>query len=291
MRGADDRRRRVCLQGGAPRTIRHRADVASASVSRDRRWTGWSVFARLLPYLDQGAVYDNANFQLTYSNAINTTVAFQRIGLFLCPSDPNPQRNNSPFGQSAVTCYGFNYGDWYCWGGFDGPVGRNAFYPNRARHHSEFIDGTSHTMMAAEVKAFQQFRRCSGQFTTVNNPDIIPSPDIDSMAAAPEYATCTLGNDHGAWVDANAHETSVTTAWPPNHYSGDNVGHADLDLESTLISQGGPTYAAITARSYHENGVHALFADGHVRFVGNNIHGSIWRAVGTVAGGEVTGDF
>jgi prepilin-type processing-associated H-X9-DG protein len=47
-----------------------------------------------------------------------------------------------------------------------------------------------------------------------------------------------------------------------------------------------PTYAAITARSYHPGGVNALFMDGSVRFITNSIPQATWRALGTRNGGE-----
>jgi len=50
---------------------------------------------------------------------------------------------------------------------------------------------------------------------------------------------------------------------------------------------GGPTFAAITSRSYHPGGVHTLNGDGSVRFVKNSVAGAVWRALGTVNGGEV----
>ena len=50
---------------------------------------------------------------------------------------------------------------------------------------------------------------------------------------------------------------------------------------------GGPTFAAVTARSYHPGGVNSLFGDGSVHFVKNTISGPTWRALGTISGGEV----
>jgi prepilin-type processing-associated H-X9-DG protein len=40
---------------------------------------------------------------------------------------------------------------------------------------------------------------------------------------------------------------------------------------------------------YHPGGVNALLGDGSVRFVKQSISGQVWRALGTVAGGEVIG--
>ena len=50
---------------------------------------------------------------------------------------------------------------------------------------------------------------------------------------------------------------------------------------------GGPTYAAITSRSYHPGGVNALFGDGSVRFIKSSINGVTWRSLGSVGGGEI----
>ena len=48
-------------------------------------------------------------------------------------------------------------------------------------------------------------------------------------------------------------------------------------------------FAAVTARSYHPGGVNALLGDGSVRFIKSTIDGRVWRALSTVAGGEVVG--
>jgi prepilin-type processing-associated H-X9-DG protein len=65
------------------------------------------------------------------------------------------------------------------------------------------------------------------------------------------------------------------------------MGKGDLDLTGTPFFGGGPTFAAITAQSFHPGGVNALLADGSVRFIKSSIAGVSWRALGTIAGGEV----
>jgi prepilin-type processing-associated H-X9-DG protein len=81
----------------------------------------------------------------------------------------------------------------------------------------------------------------------------------------------------------------MTTAWPPNKAVLGRGGEGDLDLETRLVSQGGPTYAAITARCYHPGGVNALLADGSLRFVTSTVSGVVWRALGSASNGEVVG--
>ncbi len=61
----------------------------------------------------------------------------------------------------------------------------------------------------------------------------------------------------------------------------------DLDLNGMNEENGGPTFATINARSFHPGGVNALFGDGSVKFMKDTISGLTWRALGTVAGGEV----
>jgi prepilin-type processing-associated H-X9-DG protein len=64
-------------------------------------------------------------------------------------------------------------------------------------------------------------------------------------------------------------------------------GQIDVDLYTFNENDGGPTYAAFTSRSYHPGGVNTLFADGSVKFVKTSVNGGVWRALGTIAGGEV----
>ena len=60
----------------------------------------------------------------------------------------------------------------------------------------------------------------------------------------------------------------------------------DLDLNGMNEENGGPTFSAINARSYHPGGVNSLFGDGSVRFIKSTVEGMTWRALGTVSSGE-----
>ena len=84
------------------------------------------------------------------------------------------------------------------------------------------------------------------------------------------------------------HHIGFTTAWPPNKQTPGGPGnlYPDIDIDSQRERIGGPTFAAVTSRSYHPGGVHSLLADGSARFVSNSTNGLVWRALGTVAGGE-----
>ena len=257
--------------------------------------TGWSAQARILPFLEQHALFDSANFSISKEDPINATVISLSVGVFLCPSEVNQRISAHDYGFSGVINYGVCQGDWFVWGGFSGPENRQAFGPNRSRRLSEFTDGLSQSLFAAEVKTYQAASNCRhATLPSVNNPNAIPGPDADPYTVAPEYddGTCVTQNQsefHTEWPDGNVHAAGFTTAWPPNKVI---LGHSlyaglDLDLNGRNEEDGGPTFAAITARSYHPGGVNALFGDGGVRFVKGGINGVTWRALGTVGGAEV----
>ena len=271
--------------------------TVSSGAGNTVAWTnGFSVHCRILPFMEQGVAFDALNFNFNHLSATNTSVVTIAVAIFTCPSDENKDARTPfpPFtGLSAtasVTSYGVNSGDWFVWNGFNGPENRGVFGPNRSRRIAEFRDGTSQTLMAADVLVYQPLRRCSMQLANVNDPNAIPpSPNADPYTVAPEYGStaCSLGAAHGFWADGNAHETAMTTAWPPNTRINGHNGEGILDLETRLFAQGGPTYAALTARSAHPGGVSALFCDGSVHFIKESIAGTTWRALGTVKGGEV----
>ena len=67
-----------------------------------------------------------------------------------------------------------------------------------------------------------------------------------------------------------------------------NAGqNLQMDWDSVDENDGGPTYMSLAASSYHPGGVNALFADGSVHYVKNSVSPVTWRALGSIAGGEV----
>jgi prepilin-type N-terminal cleavage/methylation domain-containing protein/prepilin-type processing-associated H-X9-DG protein len=270
------------------------SDVVQFNAAGTVVWyNGFSVHARILPYMEQGSAFNGINFNNNHTSAPNSTIVTLAMAFFTCPSDinkdqrtPFPPFAGLPGATASVTSYGVNAGDWYAYGGFGAPNPRNAFYPNGSRRIAEFIDGTSNTLFATDVKVYNPL---CGPFSPIPagmTPTNIPSPTVDPNTVA-AYAGCTPGQGHTFWADGNSHETSMTTAWAPNKVIKNSAGVGDLDYETALVVSGGPTYASLTARSYHPGGVNALLADGSVRFVKSTIDPNAWRSLGSVAGGEV----
>lgn len=258
-------------------------------------FTGWSAQARILPYLEQAATFNAANISVLKEDPVNSSVISLTVSLFICPSEVKTQVSTHDYGLAGVVNYGVCQGDWFVWGGFNGPQNRSAFGPNRSRRLAEFTDGLSQTVLASEVKTYWAASNCRHTtLPSVNDANNIPSPYADPYAVAPEYdnGTCVTQNQfefHTEWSDGNVHAAGFTTAWPPNKAIMGRSAYQgmDLDLNGRNEEDGGPTFAAITARSYHPGGVNALFGDGSIKFVKSTVDGMVWRALGTVAGGEV----
>jgi prepilin-type N-terminal cleavage/methylation domain-containing protein len=269
----------------------------------------WSSLCRILPWLEQGSAYNAVNFTQKDSSAFNTTVCGLLIQTFVCPSDPQSQAqafndHGTVFGRPN---YGSCDGDWYVFSfpgagpSWAGMPSRSAFTVNGARRMADFSDGTSNTLLYAEVKTFQARLKCAG--LSVNSPFDEPAPNApvpaDYSGSGCRFAT----KMHTHWSNGGVYHTGFTTSWPPNkktfyYYSGSppvipaiGAGNIDTDIISVNENDGGPTFAAFTARSYHPGGVIVLLGDGSARFVKSTIDGMVWRALGTIGGGEIVSTF
>lgn len=262
-------------------------------------WTnGWSALARILPFAEQNALFNSANFLIWKEDPTNTTVIAINVSLFNCPSDPKTQPFLHDYGYAGTNSYSVCQGAWFVWGGFGGPYNGAAFSTNQARRFAAFSDGLGNTTLAAEVKTSQPAANCrQSALSRIQDPSSVPSPYVDPFTVAPEYNLCDPNlvgaaqfEFHTEWSDGNVHASGFSTAWPPNKaIIGTAPWNLGLDLDLNGINQelGGPSFAAITSRSYHPGGVDALFGDGSSRFIKSSIDGLVWRALGTIAGGEV----
>ncbi|MGL4464817.1 MAG: DUF1559 domain-containing protein [Planctomycetia bacterium] len=263
---------------------------------------GWSAHARVLPFLEGDAVFSSLNFDFSYDALANTTVAKFVTKTFLCPSDPNAHvpRNHTFSGLPIpVGCvnYGVAVGDWYVWGGLAGAVDtapvRSVFSPNNRVRPADVLDGLSQTMFVAEVKTYQPYIRDCGNLASIANANSVLGPDVPTATVGEYAAGCSFQTDsgHTEWIDGHAHHTGMTTAWPPNRVTPRGLLDADLTARREKDAHQGATFAAITARSYHVGGVHAMFGDGSVKFVSDSVDGLVWRGLGTMAGGEIVSGY
>lgn len=244
----------------------------------------WSIQTRLLPYVEQANLQNLIDFKRPISD--QPQVAKVRMPYLLCPSEPNDrERPDTPTFTHYPLNYAANAGMWLI---YEPPSGRGsgAFVVNRSIRNGEIEDGTSHTLAMSEVKTFSPYLRDGG------NPGAIgvamPTTPDEVAAFGGEFK---VDSGHTEWVDARVHQTGFTTTFPPNTIVPFLSGGQSYDVDFNSMREGrsatAPTYAVVTSRSHHPNGVDTLWMDGSVSFASNAVAAEVWRAAGSRAGGEV----
>jgi prepilin-type N-terminal cleavage/methylation domain-containing protein len=258
----------------------------------------WSIHGRILPYIERGNEYALVNLEMAWDAQGSTGVPTTKIPVFICPSELNDRVRVDAAGNAFVYPhnYGFNFGTWFVYDPATGQGGDGVFFPNARLKPPHIIDGLSNTLCASEVKAFTSYVRNTA------NPGATPPASPAAVSPLAAGGQLKLGpniNDntgHTEWPDGRVHHSGVTTVFTPNTVVPFANGGNNYDIDYNSRQEGNsatiPTYAAITARSYHSSGiVSALMMDGSVRAVSKSIDPVIWRALGTRAGGEVFGEF
>jgi prepilin-type N-terminal cleavage/methylation domain-containing protein len=240
--------------------------------------SGFTVVALLLPYIEQGNVYNQINFSVSATNAANAGPTGITIPILLCPSDPT---NVMPAGQGGNN-YFANYG-----------TNPNFFQPHNVANGvfglrdtsgvrlTDITDGTSSTV------AFSELRK--GDW---NNAQYSPQDWLNASSAG-----LPTSIDQALSLCQGIDPTSLTYQWLSaggEWLNDSNTGTAYLHCgtPNTVPNCGFPANLTfcVNASSAHIGGVNAVLCDGSVRFVGNSISLATWRAVGIRAGGEVVGN-
>ncbi|MCC6492363.1 MAG: DUF1559 domain-containing protein [Pirellulales bacterium] len=253
----------------------------------------WCVQARLLPYMEQGAIYRGINFNLSYkdpSQAVGGThISSLRVPVYRCPSEMGPeQREDGAINWFPIN-YGANLGQWFIFDPATKEAGDGAFAANGRHGFDGVTDGTSNTLCFGEVKTFQAYLREGKNPSQFNAP--IPATAAEVAGFGGDFKP---DSGHTEWTDARAHQTGMTAVFAPNtvvEYSKDGNVY-DVDFNSAREGNSNAiTYAAVTARSYHSGIVNVSLLDGSVRGVADGIALPVWRALATRAGEEPATEF
>ena len=250
----------------------------------------WSPQARILPFVDQANLYNNMNLDVDYEDPVNAGVATTRVPIYLCPSEPQDRARES--GGVAIHYpinYVYNAGVWNVWTNSSRRAGDGAFAANAKYSTRDFIDGTSNTIGFSECLAFTPYNR-DGDTGTATVPG--NSAGVEALVAGGGDNKADSG--HTEWVDGRVHQTGFTAVLPPNSEmavpGGDtNLGDYTSCREDKTCT--GPTYAAVTARSWHEGIVLAMLMDGSVRQISENIDLQTYRHLAQRNDRQVIGEF
>lgn len=240
---------------------------------------GWSVQARILPFIEEDVLGDDVRFDEPYSSV--KTLEGQRLASFrvqpyLCPSEPNDELryddNNDPYHYPLN--YAVNLGEWHVWNPRTRQGGNGPFYPGSWLQSKEIIDGLSRTMAMAEVKAYTPYQREADSRRETDPPE---SPqDLQDGGRIRETG-------HTEWVDGRAHQTGFTTTFTPQTFVSPPFAN-EMDIDWTNAREGksdNPTFAAITSRSHHAGIVNVVMLDGATRSIHSDVDLRVWRASST----------
>ncbi|MCA9088342.1 MAG: DUF1559 domain-containing protein [Planctomycetaceae bacterium] len=241
----------------------------------------WSVHARLMPYIDQANAYNKADLTLSYGDAQNLPIKTMRVASFLCPSEVNDRArlDSSGVPDNYPVSYGCNGGSWQVWDNTTRIPGDGAFAPNSKFTTASFTDGTSNTLAFSEVKAFTPYNRDGGTGTSTR-----PTVAAEVTILVGSGGSNKADSGHTEWVDGRIHQTGFTVTLPPNSSvtvpGGVRPNEGDYTSCREDASCTGPTYAAVTSRSWHTGIVQSLLMDGSVRSFSENIDRTLWLNLG-----------
>ena len=92
--------------------------------------SSWGVSSRLIPYMEQGSLFNSINYTLKTSDPTNSTVVATTVKVLALPERGQPQPYASGTSVSGVSSYGWCAGDVYVYGGMGNPAPRSAAAPS-----------------------------------------------------------------------------------------------------------------------------------------------------------------
>jgi prepilin-type N-terminal cleavage/methylation domain-containing protein/prepilin-type processing-associated H-X9-DG protein len=259
----------------------------------------YSAYAHLMPYLDQGHVYNLINFSFSPEQGAttpgvpeNTTVLNLTLGVLLCPSDWQGVKLQ---GESGVHNYPLCTGSTFPlsprnpWG----VKVTGAFFENSCVRYRDVADGLARTVCISETiiatpgAAVWDGRTPENGFVlTLGNTNAPPNApgltDYDAQCTVPGLA---LQRTRGSrWLyGAPGHSLY-------NHHRTPNDPRMDCRGGLPHSSRSDPYWRelslSVAARSKHSGGVHALFVDGAVQFIDNGVPLAVWQAMATINGND-----
>ncbi|MEK6263102.1 MAG: DUF1559 domain-containing protein [Planctomycetota bacterium] len=230
---------------------------------RDEPRSTWTI--ALLPYLDAAPLYNSYSPTVSTDDSTNSKLRDASVPGYLCPTDTGAEVPFEP--RLGITYRRGNYGASFgagSWGTDDWQQVkyRGAMGQNVAVRHSDITDGSSQTVLVAELR-------------------IQPSPrDNRGTWAFPAAGSASLGLDcdslcRGINGDSNSD-------WIP--FCDPMPNRLNCSFQNDVDSNAGP-------RSRHGQGAHLLLGDGSVRFMSESVNQATLNAIFTSQNHEVAGEW
>jgi prepilin-type N-terminal cleavage/methylation domain-containing protein len=250
-------------------------DVKKCFPPGNSKPNGFSVHSFLLPYIEQGALYNQIDFTKSYSVATGPMATV--VTVFNCPSDP---QSSVPAGWGGNS-YAGNYGSGITWGG-DSTVSNGVFWhiaSDKGARFADITDGSSNTAAFCErLKGDWSNSNINPKSDLINPKGVMPVTPDDAMndCRAANFNDPTLqwySNFGSNWIQGNQN-VMYTHSSPPN----DPACAYPQNFTMTM-----------PASSAHTGLVNLTLCDGSVRSVPSSISVATWRALGTRNGNEALG--
>lgn len=253
-----------------------------------RIWQGYSVHTMLLPYMEQTNIYERVDWRL-YWYQHPYSVRGAKIATLVCPSSRAAPASTSIWSGGPGSNYAVSAGPTLEWVASK-RQGPGCFSPQIETKIADLSDGTSNTIMAAEVMTGDGDGGRYRPGEPVRNAQYGESrpwrwPFLGQDKIVTWGIKCESNKGHHlssngwGWFGANYTQTVMNTVVPPNW------------RYPTCIATGPPGYASdrdglYPARSEHPQGAMHAFADGSVHFISDNTNYDMYQALGTRDGGE-----
>lgn len=254
-------------------------------------WSCKTVTAHmlLLPQLDQVTVYNQIDFHVdsclngypslypsTYYQ-LNSTAFETNLAVFRCPSAlESPRPVGDPEEKYGRSNYRMNFGtNWNYFNATDGP-----FHIISSVRIGHITDGTSNTAAFSEAAATHWFNKPKN--SSANQAEFEQWCD-EQVPSGPKSI---FG---GTWGGASNFYMHVRQ---PNQHSCSEDREPVVWIYGAAAGWGGwYDHQVPSASSQHSGGIQVLICDGTVRFVSDSVDSETWRALGTIRGGEVAGEY
>lgn len=235
--------------------------------------SGLSWRVMILPYMDQGPLYDKVDDRTglhgCYFNntAARNALLQTRLPALECPSDPTPRVNSdAPTNYPAIL--GSNGNSVYSRNG--GAGNEKGLMKFEGTRFAECTDGLSNTALVGEVHRGALFLRTSGN-VGLTNQRCRRWAEMSGWCGAdganpPNFANPTKPNNRPALNPPATPNTPDRVSWTDS------------------LNNGTPGNRGVS--SAHTGGVQILYGDGKVKFLSENVDLGVWQAETTRAGGE-----